>query len=70
MTNKKNKNLSTGVPGGESHPGVHGSVAVTADVQETGRRSEKRAERLEFQAAQHSAQTRAHHRDADMNETT
>jgi len=68
----------TGVPSGEPHTGIHGSVTVASNVQEARgrrrrrrrRRPEERRERFEFPTGQHTAQARARDRVANMMMTT
>lgn len=55
-----------GVPSGQPHTGVHGSVAIAANVQKARKRPEKRSERIEFQTREHTAQAGADHRDANI----
>jgi len=63
----------SGVPSGEPDPRVHGSAAVSAGVQEARRRRrrrrgrpQKRSERFQFEAGEHTAQTGAGDRTPDM----
>lgn len=60
--------FTTGVPSREPHPWVHGSATVTSDVQKARRRRrpQKWAERFEFKTGEHTTQTSAGDRTADM----
>lgn len=55
-----------GVPSGQPHTGVHGSVAIAANVQKARKLPEKRYKRIEFETCEHIAQASANDRDANI----